>query len=56
MRSKHEDCFLYAIKQTEQFIAAELNLMGLRVKTRYLSQKAIQILCLEFHIKLFIHY
>ncbi|MBR3617509.1 MAG: hypothetical protein IKN46_02405, partial [Acholeplasmatales bacterium] len=56
MRPELEDCcFLYALKQTEQFFEEELNLMRLRIKSRYLSQKAIQALCLEFHIKVKVH-
>ena len=56
MRKELEDCcFIYALKQTGQFSEEELNLMRLRVKTRYLSTKAIKALCKEFHIKVIVH-
>ncbi|MBO7121451.1 MAG: hypothetical protein J6V79_03575, partial [Bacilli bacterium] len=56
MRSELEDCcFIYALKQTGKFSEEELNLMRLRIKTRYLSQKSIEALCSEFHIKVFVH-
>ena len=50
MRPKLEDCLIYAFKQTGQFTEEELNLMRVRIKTRYISQDALKELCKEFHI------
>ena len=55
MRPELEDCLNYAFKQTGQFTEEELNLMRLRIKTRYISQDALKELCKEFHIKLTVH-
>lgn len=48
-------CFIYALKQTGMLDDGELNQMRLRITTRYISQKALQELCEEFNIKVYIH-
>ncbi|WP_300712471.1 DNA polymerase, partial [uncultured Brachyspira sp.] len=47
-------CFIYALQQTGCYDDATLNKMRLRINTRYLSQKSLNELCMEFklHIKL----
>ena len=55
MRKELNDCcFIYALKQTGKFSKDELNLMRLRIRTRYLSQGNIKKICDEFMIKIFI--
>ena len=47
-------CFIYALKQTGKFTEEELNVMRLRIKSRYLSQGNIKKICDEFKIKIII--
>ena len=55
MRKELNDCcFIYTLKQTGKFSEDKLNLMRLRIKTRYLSQGNIKKICDEFMIKIFI--
>jgi len=52
-RSELDDCcFIYALKQTGKFDEGQLNLMRMRIKSRYLSVKSINSICEEFKIKL----
>ena len=53
MRKELNDCcFIYALKQTGKFSKDELNLMRLRIKTRYLSQGNIKNIFDEFKNKI----
>ena len=47
-------CFIYSLKQTGKFTEDELDLMRLRIKSRYISQGNISKLCEEFKIKLIV--
>ena len=48
-------CLIYALKISGLFSEEELNLMRMRIKTRYLSFKTLKELCQEFHIKIIKH-
>ena len=44
-------CFIYAVKQTGKFTEEQLNLMRMRIKSRYLSIGKIAEICEEFKFK-----
>ena len=44
-------CFIYAVKQTGKFTDEQLNLMCMRVHSRYLSNSSIDQIAKEFKFK-----
>ncbi|MBR4378322.1 MAG: hypothetical protein IKP50_05545, partial [Bacilli bacterium] len=48
-------CFIYAVKQTGKFTEEQLNLMRMRVKSRYLTAQNIIDIANEFHFKVIVH-
>ena len=48
-------CLIYALKMSGLFSEDKLNLMRMRIKTRYLSIKALKELCQQFHFKIVKH-
>ena len=44
-------CFIYAVKQTGRFTDEQLNLMRMRIRSRYLSNKSIDEIAKEFRFK-----
>ena len=48
-------CFIYAVKQTGKFTEEQLNLMRMRIKSRYLSVGKIAAIAEEFKFKVIPH-
>ena len=51
-----DNCFVYALKQTEQYDEKTLNQIRLRINKRYLSQGVINEICNEFKIQIKLTY
>lgn len=49
-------CFVYALKMTKLFPEDILNKIRLRIRNRYLSNKCIDEICLEYKIHLILYY
>ena len=50
-----DNCFIYAVKQTGKFTEEQLNLMRMRVRSRYLSLKSINEIANEFKFGVNVH-
>ena len=51
-----DNCFVYALKQTDSYDEETLNKIRLRINNRYLSQGSINQICNEFKIQIKLNY